>query len=148
MSESESELLYDWWFTANQFVLATSPLRPTTRIFIFQLNTCNYNPYVTSSMMRGWVCHLQLLMVFASTVIHRSESHRTHHHHHHLRFETPPTWRARSPYLYPPGTGWASYTHRHWIPVFVPSYDSQGYGGGIRPRLQAGYQYQPQPMSV
>jgi hypothetical protein len=24
-----------------------------------------------------------------------------------LRFETPPpTWRARSPYLYPPGTGW------------------------------------------
>jgi hypothetical protein len=29
-SESESELLYDWWFTANQFVLATSPLRLTT----------------------------------------------------------------------------------------------------------------------
>jgi hypothetical protein len=26
-SESESELLYDWRFTANQFVLATSPLR-------------------------------------------------------------------------------------------------------------------------
>jgi hypothetical protein len=24
---------------------------------------------------------------------------------HRLRFETPPTWRARSPYLYPPGTG-------------------------------------------
>jgi hypothetical protein len=24
--------------------------------------------------------------------------------------ETPPTWRARSPYLYPPGTGWPSYT--------------------------------------
>jgi hypothetical protein len=23
-----------------------------------------------------------------------------------LRFETPPTWRARSPYLYPPGKGW------------------------------------------
>jgi hypothetical protein len=27
-----------------------------------------------------------------------------------LRFETPPTWRARSPYLYPPGTGWPSYS--------------------------------------
>jgi hypothetical protein len=25
-----------------------------------------------------------------------------------LRFETPPTWRARSPYLYPPVTGWPS----------------------------------------
>jgi hypothetical protein len=23
-----------------------------------------------------------------------------------LRFDTPPTWRARPPYLYPPGTGW------------------------------------------
>jgi hypothetical protein len=37
--ESESKLLYDWRFTANQFVLVTSPLRPTTSIFIFQLNT-------------------------------------------------------------------------------------------------------------
>jgi hypothetical protein len=27
-----------------------------------------------------------------------------------------PTWRARSPYLYPPGTGWPSYTPRHWVP--------------------------------
>jgi hypothetical protein len=29
-----------------------------------------------------------------------------------LRFEIPSTWRARSPYLYPPGTGWPSYTPR------------------------------------
>jgi hypothetical protein len=28
-SSSESELLYDWRFTANQFVLAPSPLRLT-----------------------------------------------------------------------------------------------------------------------
>jgi hypothetical protein len=27
-----------------------------------------------------------------------------------VTFETPPAWRARSPYLYPPGTGWPSYT--------------------------------------
>jgi hypothetical protein len=39
-SESDSELLYDWRFTANQFVLATSPLRLATTNFIFQLNTC------------------------------------------------------------------------------------------------------------
>jgi hypothetical protein len=32
-SESESEWLYDWRFTANQFVLAPSPLRFTTRDF-------------------------------------------------------------------------------------------------------------------
>jgi hypothetical protein len=32
-----------------------------------------------------------------------------------LRFETPLTWRARSPYLYLPGTGWPGYTPRNWI---------------------------------
>jgi hypothetical protein len=29
---------------------------------------------------------------------------------------TPPTWRDRSPYLYPPGIGWPSYTPGHWVP--------------------------------
>jgi hypothetical protein len=33
-----------------------------------------------------------------------------------LRFETPPTCRARSPYLYPPGTGWPGYTPRYSTP--------------------------------
>jgi hypothetical protein len=32
-----------------------------------------------------------------------------------LRFETPPTWRTRSLYLYPPGTGLPGYTPRHWV---------------------------------
>jgi hypothetical protein len=32
----------------------------------------------------------------------------------------PPTWRARSPYLYPPGTGWPSYTPGHWVPILSP----------------------------
>jgi hypothetical protein len=36
---------------------------------------------------------------------------------HCLRFETPPTWRSRSPYLrvYPLGTGWPGCTPRHWV---------------------------------
>jgi hypothetical protein len=37
VSESESELLYDWRFTANQFVLAPSPLRLTARIFFISI---------------------------------------------------------------------------------------------------------------
>jgi hypothetical protein len=53
-SESESELLYEWRFIANQFVLATSPSRPTTRNFIFQVNTCGCSPHVTSFLARGW----------------------------------------------------------------------------------------------
>jgi hypothetical protein len=37
-----------------------------------------------------------------------------------LRFETPQTWRTTSPYLYPPGTWWPSYTPRHWVPFSSP----------------------------
>jgi hypothetical protein len=37
-----------------------------------------------------------------------------------LRVETPLTWRAKSPYLYPPGTGWPGYTPRHWVPFSSP----------------------------
>jgi hypothetical protein len=32
----------------------------------------------------------------------------------------PPTWRTRFPYLYPPGTGWPSYTPGHWVPFTSP----------------------------
>jgi hypothetical protein len=78
-SESESELLYDWQFTANHF-LETSPLRLTTSKFIFQLNTCGYIPYVTSSLMRGSFCHLQLLLALVSTLMLRSESRGIHDH--------------------------------------------------------------------
>jgi hypothetical protein len=91
----------------------TSPLRPSTRIFIFQLYTCGYSPYVTSSLMKGWVCPLPLLLRL------RSKSHGTTFYY--LRFETPPTWRARPPYLYPPGTGCPSYTIRYWLPFSLPS---------------------------
>jgi hypothetical protein len=52
-SESESELLYDWRFTANQFVLAPSPLRLTISNIFFQLNTFCHSPYVTSSLKGG-----------------------------------------------------------------------------------------------
>jgi hypothetical protein len=51
-----------------------------------------------------------------------------------LRFETPPTWRARSPYLFPSGTGWPKALGS----LFVASKDSQGYGGGILNRLHTG----------
>jgi hypothetical protein len=75
-----TELLYDWWFIAHQFVLATSLSRLMTSNFIFQNNTCGYSPYVTSSLTRGWICPLQLLLVLASTVILRYKSCGTHNH--------------------------------------------------------------------
>jgi hypothetical protein len=90
-----------WW---------QAPWDPWPVIF-FQLNTCGYSPYVTSSLTRGWVCCLQLLLALASAVIIGSESHN-------IRYT--PTWRARSLYLYPPETGWPSYTPRHWVPFSSP----------------------------
>jgi hypothetical protein len=54
---SESELLYDWRFTAKQLFLASGPLRPKSRDF-FQLNSCGNSPYVTPFLTRRWVCLL------------------------------------------------------------------------------------------
>jgi hypothetical protein len=134
----ESVLLYDLQFTASQFVLTTSPLRLMTGNFIFQLNTCSYSPYVTSSLTRGWFCRLQLLLILASAVILRSKSCGTHDHillsqirdSHNLQGQVPVfiTPRNRVARLYPQALG----------SLFVTSYDSQGYGGGIRPRFHTG----------
>jgi hypothetical protein len=99
--------------------LGAKPLETQGQYF-FQLNTWSYSPYVTSSQTRGWVCHLQLLLTLASAVILGSESEGLMTIFYCLKFETPKTWRARSPYLYPPGTGWPSYTPRHWVPFSSP----------------------------
>jgi hypothetical protein len=136
--DSESELHYDWQFTANQFVLAPSLLRPATSIF-FQLNTCGYSPYVTSSLTRGWVYSLQLLLELASADILGSVSRGTHDRillsqsrdsllnlEGHIPVFISP--RNRVAQLYPQALG----------SLFVASYDSQGYGGGIRTRLHTG----------
>jgi hypothetical protein len=94
--------------------LAINPLRLTTGIF-FQLNTCGHSPYVTSSLTRGLVCHLQLLLALASAVILRSESRGTHDYillsqmrdFPNLEDQVPAfiSLRNRVAQLYPPGTG-------------------------------------------
>jgi hypothetical protein len=57
--------------------LGDKPLEAHDQHF-FQLNTCCHIPYVTSSLTRGWVCRLQLLLALASAVILRSGSCGTH----------------------------------------------------------------------
>jgi hypothetical protein len=66
-SKSKSQLLYDWQFTANQF-LASGPLRITTRDF-FQVNSCGNCSYVTSSLTRRWVCLLWIPLAFRQVYI-------------------------------------------------------------------------------
>jgi hypothetical protein len=67
----------------------------------------------TLSLARGRVCRLQLLLALANAVILGSESRETHDH--------------------------ILLSQIRDFPFFVASYDSQGYGGGIRPRLHTEY---------
>jgi hypothetical protein len=113
-SEPESESLYDWQFTSSKFCLGDKPLENHDQYF-FQLNNCCYSHYVTSFLARGWVCRLQLLLALASTVILRSKSRGPHYHILLSRIRDSPNPECQAPFLYLPGTGWPSYTSRHWV---------------------------------
>jgi hypothetical protein len=118
--------------------LGDRPLRLTTSNFIFQLNTCGYNPNVTSSLTRGWVCCLQLLLVVASAVIHGSKSRGTHGHILLSQIGHFPNLESHVPVFISPRDRVAQLYPQVQGSLFVASYDSQDYGGGIRPRLHMG----------
>jgi hypothetical protein len=89
--------------------------------------------FVASFLTRGRVCNLLLLLVLASAVPRDSRPYFIV-----PILETPPTWRARSPYLYPPGTGWPSYTPGQWVHFPSPLTTRRDYGGDILTRLHTG----------
>jgi hypothetical protein len=85
--------------------------------------------YGAPSLTRGLVCLLQLLLSSPAQSFTGPSPAGFMTTFYCLRFETPPTWRIRSLYLYPPGTGWPGYAPRHWvilpsplIPLLLPSY--------------------------
>jgi hypothetical protein len=106
--------------------LGAKPLSPKTCAF-FQLNTWNYIPSVTSSLTRGRVCSLQLLMALAIAVILRSESRWIHDHTLLSQIRDSPNLEDQVPVfislknrlarLYPQALG----------SLFVAPYESQGY---------------------
>jgi hypothetical protein len=130
----------------SQSYFATGSLRPVSRLgvrllethdqrFFLQLNSCGNGPHVTSSLTRGWVCRLQLLLVLASLVILSSESRGAPDHILLSQIRESPnlkgqilvfiSHRNRVAQLYTQALG----------SLFVAFYDSQGYGRGIRTRL-------------
>jgi hypothetical protein len=111
----------------SQSYFRTGALKPTTSNFIFQLNSCGYTPYVTSSMTKGLVCCVQLLLVLASAVVLRSESCGTDDHILLSQIRDSPNLEGQVPrnrvaQLCPLALG----------SRFVASCDSQRYGGGNR----------------
>jgi hypothetical protein len=109
--------------------LATSPLSFTTSNFFFQLSTCGHNPYIIFSMTRGYVCRLQLIL--ASAVIPRSESPWDSWPHFTVsdsRFLQP---GGPGPRIFIPQEQGVPVISQALGPLFVPCYDSQGYGENI-----------------
>jgi hypothetical protein len=80
-------------------------------ILLRQVRVCYF---VAPSLTRRQVRNL-LLLVLASAVTRDTRPYFIV-----PILETPPTWRNRSPYLYPPGTGWPRYTPGHWVPFPSP----------------------------
>jgi hypothetical protein len=109
--------------------------------FIFQLNACGYSPFVTSSLTRGWVCRLQLILVLASAVILRCEYRRTRDHILLSQIRDSPNLQGQVPVFISPMKRVARLYLRALGSLFVTSYDSRGYGGGIRHRLHTGSVY-------
>jgi hypothetical protein len=70
------------YFMIGGLLPITSPWRQalwdSRSVFYFQLNTCDNSLHVTSSLTRGWVCHLQLLLALTSAIIFGSESVLSH----------------------------------------------------------------------
>jgi hypothetical protein len=118
--------------------MAISSLRLTTSSFVFQLNTCGCCFYVTSSLTRGWVCRLQLLLGLARAVILRFESRRIHDHILLSQIQDSSNLEGPVPVFISPRNRVAWLYLQALGSIFVASYDSQGYGGGIRQRLHTG----------
>jgi hypothetical protein len=45
-----------------------------------------------------------------------------------FKFKSSPTWKERSPYVYPLGSDWPSYSPQDVGSLFIASYGSQSYG--------------------
>jgi hypothetical protein len=85
--------------------------------------------------MIGWVCRLKFLLVLASAVILCSESRGTHDHILLSQIRNSPNLEGVIPVFISPRNRVAQLYPQALGSFFVASYDSQGYGGGIRTAL-------------
>jgi hypothetical protein len=99
--------------------------------FFFQLNTCGYRPRVTSSLTRGWVCRLQLLLALSSAAILGSEFHRIHDHTLPSKVWDSPNLEGQVPIFISPRNRAAQLYPQALGSLFVTPYNSQGCGGGF-----------------
>jgi hypothetical protein len=101
-------------------------------IIVRQLRVCRCG---TLSLTRGRVCCLQFLLVLASAVILMSESRGTRDHILLPQIRDCPNLEGQVPVFLSPRNRVAQLYPKAPSSLFVASYDSQGYGGGIQTRL-------------
>jgi hypothetical protein len=95
-----------------------------------QWNPCDHSPYViTSSLMKGRACRLQLLLALASAGILGSEPRGTHGHILLSQILDSPNLEGQVPVFISPRNKVAQLYPQALSSLFVASYDSQGYGG-------------------
>jgi hypothetical protein len=82
-----------------------------------------------------------MLLVLASAVILGSESLGTHDHILLSQIRGSPNLEGQVPVFISPRNRVAQLYPRALGSLFIASYDSQGYGGGIRPRLHTRFHY-------
>jgi hypothetical protein len=80
----------------------------------------------------GCVCRLQLLLAFASALILGSESRGTHDHILLSQIRDSPNLEGQVPVFIIPRNMVAQVYLQALGSLFVASYDSHGYGGGVR----------------
>jgi hypothetical protein len=118
-----AEVLKDLWRMNEWKLFSDNSLRETGRTFKLNfLTSCrNSNTLILHILLLKWLC--SPMRTFASILgfltvdfLQGGVSPKPN----------PPTWRTRSPYLYPLETGWPIYTPRHWLPILVAFYDMHG----------------------
>jgi hypothetical protein len=126
MIKSKSKLYYDQQSVGQSVLLSGTYLGLATNFFFFFLHwQLRVSWCGASSLTRGWVCNLLYNCFWAlpeQSLSGPSSAELT-------AIIYCLTWdsltrRPRSPYLYPPGTGWPSYTPPpppgHWVPFLSP----------------------------
>jgi hypothetical protein len=108
----EVEVEVTLWLTVSQYVLVSNTLAGLRPDIICCRNVVwNLRSYIygAPSLTRGRVCNL----LYNHSMVRVAQNAKPYFT---VSSESPPTWMARFPYLYRPGTGWPSYTPGHWVP--------------------------------
>jgi hypothetical protein len=124
-SQSKSKLLYDWQSVSMSWYRAPLwDLRPDIiscrNVAVSNSQSCIY---WMSSLTRGQVCNLQC----NHSIVQVAQNPKPYFT---VSSETPPTW-GQAPVFISPRNRVAQLYPRALGSLYIVSYDSQGYGGGI-----------------